>query len=166
PRVNTTVSQSGDGDSTALDIKGAWSFNTHGRWVGTVVLRRRENSSSSDDWEDYRTFESDNDRNVQLSGTEESDNVEFRISATISSGDFSGDITINNSIQKGIVKVDSVTNATSAEVTVLVSLASTNATRRWAEGAWSDYRGYPSSITFMDDRCIYGGASIIPAQVV
>lgn len=167
PRVTTTVSQSGAGTSSALDVKGTFSFNTYGTWTGTAVLQRRENSSSADDWEDYRTYKGENNRNVQLSATEDADNVEYRIEAQagMSTG-FNADITVNNNTQEGIIEIDSVTNASSAEVTVLTVLASTNTTKRWAEGAWSDYRSYPSSITFLKDRCIYGGQSDIPTQVL
>lgn len=166
PRASTTVSQSGAGTSSALNVKGVFSFNTHGVWSGTVILQRRENSSSSDDWEAYRTYKSNDDRNIQLSGTENADNVEYRIYAVGVSGSFSGEITVNENTQTGIVRIDSVESVISATVTALTELASTNATKRWAEGAWSDYRGYPNSITFKSDRCIYGGQSDIPTQIL
>lgn len=166
PRVTTTVSQSGAGTSSALDVKGVFSFNTHGVWSGTVILQRRENSTASAAWEAYRTYKSNDDRNVQLSGTENADNVEYRIYAVGVSGSFSGEITVSENTQTGIVQIDSVESAISATATVLVELASTNATKRWAEGAWSDYRGYPNSITFKSDRCIYAGQSDIPSQIL
>lgn len=166
PRDAGVVSLSGAGTSSALDVKGNFTFNTHGRWTGTVVLQRRENSASSNDWENYRTYKSDNDRNVQFSGTEEADNVEYRIYSADASSEFSGEITSSASTQTGIVRIDSVTDALNATVTVLTGLDSTNATKRWAEGAWSDYRGYPNSITFKNDRCIYGGQSDIPTQIL
>jgi hypothetical protein len=155
PRTNTIVSLSGVGTSSALDVKGTFSFNTHGTWTGTIKLQRRENSTDDNDWEDYRTYPGKGDRNVQFSSTEDSDNVEYRISSDASGT--SCDITVNESTQEGIVQIDSVETSVSATVTVITEIASTNATKRWAEGAWSDYRGYPSSVTFFGDRCVYGG---------
>lgn len=169
PRVTTSISQSGAGTSSVLGVKGTCSFKTTGTWQGKVVLQRRENSTSADDWEDFRTYEglTKGARNDSLSFVEEADGVQFRIYAEAGmSKDFGATLTVNNPTQEGIVEIDSVASSTSAGVTVLTALASTNVTRRWAEGAWSDYRNYPSSITFMDDRCIYGGASVIPAQIV
>lgn len=159
PRTNTAVSLSAAGTSDALDVKGTFSFNTHGTWTGTVILQRRENSTSADDWEDYRTYPGKADRNVQLSSTEDVDNVEYRIYAEGVTGTFGADITVNESTQEGIVQITAVGTSVSATVTVITELASTNATKRWAEGAWSDYRGYPTSVTFFGDRCIYAGGS-------
>jgi photosystem II stability/assembly factor-like uncharacterized protein len=164
PRASTTISQSGDGESSSLDVKGTFSFNTHGTWTGTVILQRRENSDSSNDWEDYRTWKSSNDRNVQLSAVEESDNIEYRISADIDSGSFSGDITVNNSIQEGIVRIDGINSTTSTQITVIKAVANTNATKRWAEGSWSELRGYPTSIAFFEDRACYAGSVKVPQE--
>jgi hypothetical protein len=166
PRANTIVSQTGAGTSSSLDVEGTFSFNTHGTWTGTVVLQRRENSIADSDWEDYRTYIGKADRNIQLTAMEESDNVEYRIYAqTGMSSGFSADITVNNSTQEGIVKVTEVISDSTVRIEVLKKLASTSATRRWAEGAWSDYRGYLISVTFFGERCVYAGSSVIPSQV-
>jgi hypothetical protein len=170
PRVTTKISQSGAGTSSTLsDVKGTCSFVTTGTWKGTVILQRRENSTSDNDWEDYRTYEAltSGARNDSLSFVEDADNVQYRIYAVAGmSANFGATLTNNNPTQEGIIRINSINTELSAEVTVLTALASINATKRWAEGCWSDYRGYPSSITFMDGRCIYGGASVIAEQIV
>lgn len=38
-------------------------------------------------------------------------------------------------------------------------------TRRWAEGAWSDFRGFPCSMAFFGDRAVYGGTVNNPTTV-
>jgi len=53
------------------------------------------------------------------------------------------------------VRIDTVGGTTSAQITVLTELASTDATIRWAEGAWSYYRGFPVSVCFCENRCCY-----------
>lgn len=164
PRVNTAVSVTGAGTSEGLDIKGTFSFNTHGTWTGTVKIQRNENSSG---WENYRTYEGKDDRNIQLSATEDADNVQYRIYAVAGmSSDFSADLNTNESTQSGIVVVTNVNSPQETTIEVLSKLASIDATRRWAEGIWSFYRGYPSSTTFFGDRCIYGGIAITPEQTV
>ena len=44
----------------------------------------------------------------------------------------------------------------SAEVTVVSKVSQTTDTKRWAEGAWSGVRGYPSAVTFFEERVVYG----------
>ena len=155
-RETTVVEQDGAGTSDPITIMGTFTFNTHGRWVGTMKLQRNENEAG---WNDHRTYKGDNDRNVQLSATEEAENVQYRINID-ATGDPAADIIIEDILKEGIVKVNSIVTAYKAGITVYSELESTDATKRWAEGAWSESRGYPSAITFLNERCIYGGASI------
>lgn len=135
--------------------QGDFTFNTHGTWAATVVLERNENDAG---WEAYRTFVGDSDRNVQFSGTENEDNVRYRINVTAyTSGTVKADLTATASTIKGIVKIDSIISTTQANVTVLSEIGSATPTIRWAEGAWSGVRGYPTSVTFFEDRCVYAG---------
>jgi hypothetical protein len=155
PRTTTLVEQSGAGTSDAINVKGTFSFVTHGTWTGTVYLQRSDNLS---DWENFRTYKGSADRNVQLSHTEEEDNIRYRIN-TDAAG-VSADISLEDSTQEGIVKILNIINGYQASVEVYADLAATSTTRRWAEGAWSASRGYPGTVTFFEDRCVYGGASI------
>jgi len=74
------------------------------------------------------------------------------------------DITHIGSIWKintGYVKITDVAAGglkTSATANVLYSgtLTGTSAYTNWSEGAWSDYRGYPRSVTISEGRLIYG----------
>lgn len=169
PREETIVkiekTGSNTGESSSIIVEGSFSFTTHGTWTATIVLQRRENSDADSDWEDYRTYVGTADRNVQFAGSEDADNVEYRINITEhTSGTIKADITVNDSTQEGVVRVLEVINDSVVRIEVLKKLASVNATRRWAEGAWSDYRGYPASITFLGERAIYAGESVVPAQ--
>lgn len=164
PRVDVSETITKTGSSTGVSsadgiiVKGAFNFNissaTSG-WVGTVKLERMEDGTN---WETYRTYIAG--RNVKLSATEEDDNVQFRINVSAhTSGTIDADITVNSSTQDGIVRIDSYTSAKVLNMTVLVVLASTDATKRWAEGAWSGVQGYPSAFTFFEERAVYAGTS-------
>jgi hypothetical protein len=157
PAASAVVSTTGATPSSLISIKGNFSFNTHGTWSGTVQLLRTQGSNTS---EVYRTFIGLGDRNIQLSATENDYDVTYQINplAGMSSG-FSADITNNTSIASGIVQITSVTNSVTANVTILHNLVSTSATLRWAEGAWSAVQGYPTSVCFFGDRCIYAGSN-------
>ncbi len=161
-KISDTGDNWGGGDldtdgSDALDVKGNWSFNTHGRWTGTVRILRKQGSNT---YETYRTFISDSDRNIQYTGTELEYNVKLKfITETGMTAAFGADITANSSTTIGIVRIDSITSTTIAVCTVLSLIGGTSAdtTLRWAEGAWSGIQFYPKSITFFNDRAVYGG---------
>lgn len=161
PRADTIAEVTGDNSSdtdiTELEIKGTLTFVTHGTWTGTVYLQRKDNDS---DWEDFRTYKSTDDKNIQLSHVEKSDNIKYRIlTASGMSAAFGAELTVNDSSQEGIVKVIGVADSYNATVEVYKKLASTDSTKRWHEGAWSGVRGWPSVVTFCEERCVYAGAT-------
>ncbi len=143
-----------------LDIKGAFNFNTHGNWGGTVALERNDNDAG---WEPFRTFVSviENgvgDRNVQLSAIEEEDNIRYRINVTsYNSGTIRADLEATSSTQSGIVRINGINSNTEASITVVAKVSQTTTTIRWAEGAWSGVRGFPAAIGLFEERIIYGG---------
>ena len=144
---------------TPLDIKGSFNFNTHGNWDATIVLERNENDAG---WEPFRTYKSDiengvGDRNVQFEGVEEEDNVRFRMNVTTySSGTVKADLAATSSTQSGVIRVNGIQSNVKAEITIVSAVSQTTDTKRWAEGAWSSLRGYPSAITFFEERVVYG----------
>ena len=147
----------------AIDTKGSFTFNTHGTWAATVQIQRNENQEG---WEVYRTYVGNNDRNIQYTGTEKADDVQYRIYvSSYTSGTIEADITVNNSVQDGICRIKTYVSSTVAYAEVLTPLASTDASKRWWEGAWSDYRGYPSGFTFFDERGVYVGSTAEPQNI-
>ena len=144
---------------TPLDVKGDFNFNTHGNWDATVVLERNVNGAG---WEPYRTYVSVitngvGDRNIQFAGVEEEDNVQYRINVTAySSGTLEADLQATSSTQSGIVRINGILSNEQAEITIVSKISQTTDTKRWAEGAWSGVRGYPSAITLFEERAVYG----------
>lgn len=178
PRVNTQVSGSktypatGVIDTTIL-VEGSWTFTTHGIWTGTIALQRSIDGST---WETVRQWTSDADRNIQLTDTEYEDGVYYRInvlsmSANTASGmtgvpsKVKAELTVNSSTQTGICRVTGYTSSTEVDISVVKDFASTDADLRWAEGCWSPYRGYPRTVTFHEERCIYAGTDYQPQTI-
>jgi len=159
PRTLTTVTDTGTATthvSTAMFIKGTYSFITHGTWTGTIKLQRNETGLSGD-WEDYRTYVGVGDKNISFSGTEELDNVQYRMWIEAGATGFSAELSGSDSTWSGIVRIDSIVSTKKAIVTVLSTLDSTTATTRWYEGAWSYAQGFSVSVTFFEERCCYAG---------
>lgn len=168
PRVNVSTSGSLSANGTigaAIDVDGPFTFSTSGHWDATVTLQRNENSNG---WETYRTWVStitggQGSLNAQYTGIEYEQNVQYRMVVSgYSGGTINGALTVNTSTQSGIVRISSITSTTVAAMTVVSKLASTNATLQWYEGAWSGVRGYPKTVAFWEDRCIYAGTSYQP----
>jgi hypothetical protein len=157
PREDTIVKQEGDGTSDILKAKGTFSFVTRGTWTGTVEIQRRDNSSV---WDTFRTYVSNNNRNIIESWKEDEDNIEYRIKTESGmSAKFRSDLTIKDPSQEGIVRITGVGTAFSATYKVITELASTDETQRWHEGAWSNARGWPSAVTFFEERAVYAGST-------
>ena len=62
----------------------------------------------------------------------------------------------------GFFEVTAFTNATTVSATVRSRLPGTAATKRWAEAAWSDRRGWPRTVTFYEDRLWFAGSAFRP----
>lgn len=163
PRTTKIISTTGSALSDTLEAKGTMNLITRGTWTGTVIFQRNVNGAG---WENFRTYKSNGDRNVSLAWVEEDDNVLYRIApqSGMSSG-FRAELTCESDYHSGIVRVTDFIDARQVEAVVISRLESTAPTRRWAEGAWSNVRGWPGSISFFEDRCCYGGAPVVSDPV-
>lgn len=151
--------------SNELDVVGTYSFVTTGRWRGTVNLERNEDGKGFQVFRSY-TGLTTGAKNIRLDKTESLQRVKYKITATGIGGagnissDFGGTLQVFENLRFGIVRIDSIVSSTVAQITVLDALDATNgtdATVRWAEGAWSGVRGYPTSVHFYQGRIVYGG---------
>lgn len=169
-----TVSGKKTGSTTGIIgipiyIKGTYSVITKGNWDATFVLERNENGAG---WEPFKTYNSKiislaGTGNFQYSGVEDADNVQYRMNVPIhASGTIYGELTSDENIQTGIVRVTAIDSPSVAEIIVITKVGSTEPTRRWSEGVWSSVQGYPTSVTFFEGRCIYGGMTKVPTQVI
>ncbi len=143
----------------AIDVKGSWTFTTHGNWDATVRIQRNEDGTN---WENFRTYtsviiDSKGTRNVVKSDVEDVEGVQYRINVTsYTAGTVNADLVVDESTQDSIFKVTAVANTITATATTIVASPDNVAIKRWAEGAWSNVRGWPSSVTFFEERVVYG----------
>jgi hypothetical protein len=143
----------------AIDVKGSWSFTTHGNWSATVEIQRMEDGTN---WETLRTYTSvlvsgKGTRNVQKTDVEDADGVQYRIYVSAyTGGTLNADLTVDESTQDSIFRITATATTKSATATAIVAANEHVATKRWAEGAWSAVRGYPAAITFFGERSVYG----------
>jgi len=60
----------------------------------------------------------------------------------------------------GVARVTAFVTDTSVDAEVIVDFGSTDASDDWAEGQWSDYRGWPTFGAFYEGRLYWGGRLI------
>jgi hypothetical protein len=138
-------------------VSGSLRFITRGTWTGTVLVERNENGAGA---ETFRTYKGATgaEQNVSWTIIENGNNVQFRINPSGSAGGFNADLSCEDLYSTGVVKVIFYGNTKTVTIQVVSRIEATTATRRWAEGSFSDYRCWPASLTFFEDRCVYAGA--------
>lgn len=131
-----------------------------GTWSGTVTLQRSIGEPGS--WVDVATYTG----NTTLVFQDKLDNQIAYYRIGIKSGDYTSgtaevSLEYSGGSITGIVRISTVNSETSAGAYVLQDLGNTGATTLWAEGAWSDYRGYPSATALFEGRLWWAGKSNI-----
>lgn len=76
-----------------------------------------------------------------------------------------GHVGVRFRISNKEVEIASVASATSAQATVMETLAGTAATADWEEAAFSPVRGWPVAVCFHQDRFVIGGARDLPNRL-
>jgi hypothetical protein len=152
--------------SKVIRVAGQWDLFTYGSWKGTLHLERRTNSNA---WQIIRTWTSNYDRNATASGNEDEDaDLRLRINSGAAGQAASGAavprfvLEAADSRIYGLVQVKEVVSESEAIVDVVRTIGDTAATSLWAEGAWSDVRGYPSALGLHEARLWFGGSKYQP----
>ena len=141
-----------------IDVKGAWTLTSDGNWGGKFEIQRLADGTN---WETFRTFTSQltngqGSFNAQKSDVERDNGVQFRISAEVTGGTLEVVFDVDGSTQDSIHKITAVASTTSATATSIIAAPDKTAAKRWAEGSWSNVRGWPAAVTFFDERVVYG----------
>jgi len=142
-----------------------WDFVTNGTWKGTINLERSYDAGTT--WETVHTITSENNANTKTDMTETTADAQYRMTAAVlSSGSANCQFSVRDHDHIGLVEITAVASSTSATATVLTTLASTNATHRWSEGYWSNYRGWPGTVAISpEERLTFGGSIGYPLTI-
>ena len=143
-----------------------WKVITHGTWTGNVKIEYcKTNSNNDSDWQTLREYTSSDDYNVTESGTFD-ENTWVRVNGTITSGEMRADLTAFPYTNRGKAVINSVDSTGKiATVNITEEFANTNACDDWAFGSWSAVYGYPSCVTFFQDRLCFAANDRQPYMV-
>lgn len=124
----------------------------------TDVTLQRSLEDSTGPWEDVATYT--DDAAVTYDDTLDNQVAWYRIG--VKAGDYVAgtiDLSLDYAIGSitGVVRITSFSNSQSVTAEVLDALGGTNATAVWAEGAWSDRRGFPTALRIYEGRLYHFG---------
>lgn len=157
-----TVSQSATGASSSVEAgPEGWKVITHGTWKGTVDV---EYSSDNSTWKTLRTYTSNSDYNVSEAGTFDV-NTYIRLNVTLTTGSVTADLTALPHVNHGTARITAYTSTTQVTAKVHDRFANTSAAEEWAFGSWSAAYGYPSCVTFFQDRLCFAATDRQPYMV-
>lgn len=141
---------------------GDYGFTTTGTWNGTVTLQRSTNNGIS--WR--AALPPFINTNFDNPAETEADGAIYRVvMSNHTTGKCTYTITITDNTNKGVVRITAVTDETSATATVITELVDTNSTTTWREPYWSDFRGWPTTVAFHQQRLVYGGSTSFPQTI-
>lgn len=158
----TTFSGVGDGNDLVAGIGASYAIQftctAPSTFAGTIQLQVSYDNGAT--WVGDYTATNATATTMDANDSWVSDfgqNVLLRVSCTaFTSGSVSYTLEVDSYVHAGVVRISSITDANECTATVLDRLGGTDATTRWAEGAWSDYRGWPTAITGHFGRVVYG----------
>lgn len=164
--------------SASIQMEGAWTFTTSQFWYGKVQVERSVDGGTV--WTVIREFTAKSDQNYSTSGTEPAPQIGFpavlyRITYTQTGAPFDAAVWVGtppsqyayaqaslesqDAYISGLVLVTGFTDSQHVSVTVIIAPQSTDLTYLWSEGAFSTYRGFPTTIGFYEQRLLYSGTA-------
>lgn len=164
--------------SASIQMNGAWTFTTSQFWWGTVQVQRSIDNGTT--WTVIREFTAKSDQNFSTSGTEPAPQIGFpavlyRIQYTQAGLPFAGAVWVGaapsqyafaqaalesqDAYVAGLVLVTGFTDSQHVSATVIIAPQSADLTYLWSEGAFSTYRGFPTTIGFYEQRLLYSGTT-------
>lgn len=162
-----------DGNSSTLQIYGEYALRTYGNWGADVLIQRSLDAGTT--WETVANYHGaipdagePGFRNFDAAGTADVVALyRIRIENFDSNSESSAIAVLERpeAIIYGYVQITAVGSGQSATADVVEELVSTDATNIWAEGAWSEERGYPRACTLHEQRLVFAGTAHQPLTV-
>jgi hypothetical protein len=135
-----------------------------GTWVATVTLQYSVGAPGS--WVDVKSWTGNTTETYN--DTLDNQIIYYRIgikAADYTSGTAVATLSFASGSITGIVRITGYTSPTSVSAAVLKALGGTSGSADWSEGAWSDYRGWPSAVSLHEGGLWWPGKDKIQGSV-
>jgi hypothetical protein len=151
---------------TGVESSRIFTVIRSGTWIATVTLQRSLDDPDAGPWEDVTTYTT-NDTVTYDDGL---DNQIAYYRIGVKTGDFTSgtvglELNYASGSKTGICRVLSVPSSQIATVAVLQDFGNTTASEDWSEGSWSNFRGWPSSVAFVEGRLGWAGKDKVDLSV-
>lgn len=144
-----------------------FSISITGTWVGTVRIQSSVGAIGS--WADISGESWTANTTTTYADGLDNQIIYYRIgikTAEYTSGTAVTALSFAAGSITGFVKITGYTNKTTVTASVIKHLGSTTASADWSEGAWSDYRGWPSAVCFYEGRLWWAGKDKVYGSIV
>ena len=126
--------------------------------TGSTVTLQRSLESSTGSWTDYASYTAD--QSTTIDDALDNQNIWYRIGVKTGNyvaGTIVPTLTYQAGTTDGVARITGFTSSTVVSVEVITDFGGTAATSDWAEGEWSDRRGWPTSVCFYEGRLSWQG---------
>lgn len=154
---NVSFNVTTTGQSSGLLVEGDFTVSTVGDWTASVAVEASLDGGST--WTTLNDWTGANDRQVAWVGTADFPTL-LRVACRAFTSATAARIMLDAASPDvyGLVKITEVDpddDGLIATADVIETLHGTSATDKWAEGAWSDYQGYPRLVKLIDGRLTF-----------
>ena len=141
---------------TGVGTTRAFSIERTGTWTGTLSLQRSSGDVGA--WVTVATYTT----NATISYNDALDNTVAYYRIGFEAGNYGSgqaDVALEFSAGSitGTARITGYTSQTVVDAIVITDLGAAEATTIWAEGAWSDWQGWPTAVTIADGRLWWFG---------
>jgi len=161
------------GVTNAIKALGNLTFETSGKWNGTVTVYKSIVESpnfstyTASEWIEVGSYTSasadENGKNFNVRFEQEDEARYYFLGGDVSSA--KATLRSEASLVEGAVKVTAFTSSTEVTVDIVEDLHSTAVTEDWSEGAWSDVQGYPATVALFEKALWFARTDTYPQGI-
>lgn len=142
---------------TGVDASRVFTIILSGTWNATVILQRSLESDTGP-WEEVTTVSWTANTTETFDDGLDNQIAWYRLGTSVwTSGTVEASLDYALGSISGVVRITGYTSSLSVSADVLRDLGGTDATEVWAEGAWSDFRGWPTAVALHEGRLWWAG---------
>jgi len=162
--VKTLFTANGNSVNSVVQKSRTFHWTTHGTWSGTAILEKSYDDGTT--WLEVKPFSNESESNISFNEEETVDDAIYRVRMmNWVGGACNSSLIVSSFEEKGEVKITTFIDANTVIGTVQNTISLGTATKKWAEGAFSEDEGYPNAIAFFEERLVLGGTKNQPQTI-